>query len=201
MGSLVVGVAAAKSLAALLEVPLIGVNHLEAHIYANFIEHPEASLPALALIVSGGHTLLVEMTDHGLYEVLGETLDDAAGEAFDKVARYLALGYPGGPVVDRLAAEGDPKAIPFPRPMLNEGYDFSFSGLKTAALTYVDRERRAGRGPRGADICASFQAAGVGGLVAKTVRGAGESEIPTVGVCGGVGRHAQVRGSLGGGCT
>ena len=201
MGSLVVGVAAAKSLAALLEIPLIGVNHLEAHIYANFIEHPEASLPAVALIVSGGHTLLVEMTDHGLYEVLGETLDDAAGEAFDKVARYLGLGYPGGPVVDRLAAQGNPTAIPFPRPILNEGYDFSFSGLKTAVLTYVDRERRAGREPEVTDVCASFQAAVVDVLVAKTVRAAVDNEIPTVLLCGGVAANSWLRESLEVACT
>jgi N6-L-threonylcarbamoyladenine synthase len=196
MGSLVVGVAAAKSLSALLEVPLIGVNHLEAHIYANFLEHPEASLPAIALIVSGGHTLLVEMFDHGMYEVLGETLDDAAGEAFDKVARYLGLGYPGGPVIDHLATEGDPKAIPFPRPMLNEGYDFSFSGLKTAVLTYVGRERRAGREPIVADVCASFQAAVVDVLVTKTVRAAVDNEIATVLLCGGVAANSLLRDSL-----
>src|SRR5207237_404951 len=157
MGSLVVGVAAAKSLAALLEVPLIGVNHLEAHIYANFIEHPEASLPALALIVSGGHTLLVEMTDHGLYEVLGETLDDAAGEAFDKVARYLGLGYPGGPVVDRLARDGDPRAVRFPRAVTHGRFDFSLSGLKTAVVRHVRAERAAGRQTPVADLAASFQ--------------------------------------------
>jgi N6-L-threonylcarbamoyladenine synthase len=200
MGSLVVGVAAAKALSALLEVPLIGVNHLESHIYANFLEHPEASLPAVALIVSGGHTLLVEMFDHGMYEVLGETLDDAAGEAFDKVARYLGLGYPGGPVVDHLAAEGDPKAIQFPRPMLKEGYDFSFSGLKTAVLTYVDRERRAGRELSVPDVCASFQAAVVDVLVTKTVRAAVDNEIETVLLCGGVAANSRLRDSLEGAC-
>ncbi|MGH2717455.1 MAG: tRNA (adenosine(37)-N6)-threonylcarbamoyltransferase complex transferase subunit TsaD, partial [Actinomycetota bacterium] len=145
VGSLVVGVAAAKSLSALLEAPLIGVNHLEGHIYANFLEHKDAGPPLVSLIVSGGHTLLVHMQDHGIYNKLGETLDDAAGEAFDKVARHLGLGYPGGPLIDKLAANGDPAAIPFPRPIRNEGYDFSFSGLKTAVLTYVEKERRAGR--------------------------------------------------------
>jgi len=200
MGSLVVGVAAAKSLAALLEVPLIGVNHLEAHIYANFLQHADVAPPAIALIVSGGHTLLVHMFDHGLYEVLGETLDDAAGEAFDKVARYLGLGYPGGPVVDKLAASGDPAAIPFPRPMRDEGYDFSFSGLKTAVLTYVDRERRAGRELSVEDICASFQEALVDVQVAKTVRAAKEHDIPTVLLCGGVAANSRLRKLLGEAC-
>jgi N6-L-threonylcarbamoyladenine synthase len=141
------------------------------------------------------------MTDHGLYEVLGETLDDAAGEAFDKVARYLGLGYPGGPVVDRLAAQGNPRAIPFPRPMRSEGYDFSFSGLKTAVLTYMDRERREGSEPEIADVCASFQAAVVDVLVAKTVRAAVDNEIPTVLLCGGVAANSALRESLEVACT
>ena len=200
MGSLVVGVAAAKALSALLEVPLVGVNHLEAHIYANFLDYPEATPPALALIVSGGHTLLVNMFDHGIYEVLGETLDDAAGEAFDKVARYLGLGYPGGPVVDQLAATGNPKAIAFPRPMLDEGYDFSFSGLKTAVLTYIDRERREGRELNIPDICASFQESVADVLVAKTIRAAAENDIPTVLLCGGVAANSRLRDQLGGAC-
>ena len=201
MGSLVVGVAAAKALAALLEVPLVGVNHLEAHVYANFLEHPEISLPAVALIVSGGHTLLVEMFDHGIYETLGETLDDAAGEAFDKVARYLGLGYPGGPIVDRMARGGDPKAIAFPRPMLNEGFDWSFSGLKTAVLTYVERERAAGRDLNVANICASFQEAAVDVLVAKTVRAATANDIATVLLCGGVAANSRLRDRLTAACT
>jgi len=201
MGSLVVGVAAAKALAALLEVPLVGVNHLEAHIYANFLEHPGIVLPAVALIVSGGHTLLVEMFDHGIYEVLGETLDDAAGEAFDKVARYLGLGYPGGPIVDRMARDGNPAAIPFPRPMLNEGFDWSFSGLKTAVLTYVEREREAGRDLKVADICASFQEAAVDVLVAKTVRAATANDIATVLLCGGVAANTRLRDRLSAACN
>ena len=200
IGSLVVGVAAAKSLAALLEVPLIGVNHLEAHIYANFLEHPACEPPLVALIVSGGHTLLVHMPAHGEYEVLGETLDDAAGEAFDKVARYLALGYPGGPVVDKLAASGNPVAIAFPRPILREGYDFSFSGLKTAVLTYVEGQRRAGTEPDTADLCASFQEALVDCLVTKTLRAATEREVTTVVIAGGVAANSRLREAIGIGC-
>lgn len=200
MGSLVVGVAAAKSLAALLEVPLVGVNHLEAHIYANFLDHPEAKPPAIALIVSGGHSLLVHMYDHGMYEVLGETLDDAAGEAFDKVARFLGLGYPGGPVIDALGATGDPAAIKLPRPMRNEGYDFSFSGLKTAVLTYVDRERRAGREPDPADLCASFQEAVVDVLVTKTLRAAADRDVSTVLLAGGVAANSRLRTCLRAAC-
>ena len=200
MGSLVVGVAAAKSLAALLEVPLVGVNHLEAHIYANFLEHPEAKPPAIALIVSGGHSLLVHMFDHGMYEVLGETLDDAAGEAFDKVARFLGLGYPGGPAIDALAAKGDPTSIKLPRPMRNEGYDFSFSGLKTAVLTYVDRERRAGREPDPANLCASFQEAVVDVLVTKTLRAAADRDISTVLLAGGVAANTRLRTCLQAAC-
>jgi N6-L-threonylcarbamoyladenine synthase len=200
MGSLVVGVSAAKALAALLEVPLVGVNHLEAHIYANFLEHPQANPPAIALIVSGGHTLLVHMFEHGLYEILGETLDDAAGEAFDKVARYLGLGYPGGPIVDQLAEKGDPRAIPFPRPMLNEGYDFSFSGLKTAVLNWVAKERPSGAEQKIEDICASFQEAVVDVLVTKTIRAARESDVSTVLLCGGVAANSRLRDALESAC-
>ena len=200
IGSLVVGVAAAKSLAALLEAPLVGVNHLESHIYANFLEHRGLEPPAIVLIVSGGHTLLVHMVEHGIYDLLGETLDDAAGEAFDKVARYLGLGYPGGPVVDKLAVDGDPTAIPFPRPMRNEGYDFSFSGLKTAVLTYVDRERKAGREPDQADLCASFQEALVDVLVTKTLRAAQDNDIPTVLLAGGVAANSRLRDRMQAGC-
>jgi N6-L-threonylcarbamoyladenine synthase len=200
VGSLVVGVAAAKSLSALLEAPLVGVNHLEAHIYANFLEHKDVEPPLVALIVSGGHTLLVHMAGHGRYEVLGETLDDAAGEAFDKVARHLGLGYPGGPVVDRLATGGDPGAIPFPRPMRNEGYDFSFSGLKTAVLTYVEKQRRAGRDPDVADLCASFQEALVDVLVTKTLRAARDRGVDNVLLAGGVAANSRLRDRMQASC-
>ena len=137
IGSLLVGVTAAKALALVWDVPFVGVNHLEAHLYAGFLEDPSLELPVVVLLVSGGHTMLVHMEDHGRYRLLGSTIDDAAGEAFDKVARYLGLGYPGGPAIDRIAMEGDAQAIAFPRPMLDEGYDFSFSGLKTAVINHV----------------------------------------------------------------
>ena len=193
IGSLIVGVSAAKALASVLDVPLIGVNHLEAHLYAVLLEHAEASFPAMGLIVSGGHSMIVRVQDHGIYEVLGETLDDAAGEAFDKIARYLDLGFPGGPVIDRLSRKGDPAAIAFPRAMREEGYDFSFSGLKTAVVNYVKRERAAGREPVIQDLCASFQEAVVDVQVAKVVRAAIEYEMHTIFLCGGVAANSRLR--------
>src|SRR5215831_10399985 len=137
IGALLVGVSTAKALALVWNVPFVGVNHLEAHLYAALLEDPELQFPLVVLLVSGGHTLLVSMEGHGRYRLLGQTVDDAAGEAFDKVARYLGLGYPGGPAIDRDAVLGDPKAIAFPRAMLDDGLDFSFSGLKTAVVNYV----------------------------------------------------------------
>ncbi|MGH2720975.1 MAG: tRNA (adenosine(37)-N6)-threonylcarbamoyltransferase complex transferase subunit TsaD [Actinomycetota bacterium] len=200
-GSLIVGVAAAKALAAVLEVPLVPVNHLEAHLYAVMLQHPSARLPAVGLIVSGGHTILVHVVDHGIYDILGQTLDDAAGEAFDKVARFLDLGFPGGPVIDRMAREGDPKAIAFPRALRGEGYDFSFSGLKTAVVGYVKREQKAGREPSVPDICASFQEAAVDVLVRKTVRAAVDLGIPTVFLSGGVAANSRLREALSEACV
>src|SRR5207249_8711995 len=142
IGALLVGVAAAKSIALAAEVPLIGVNHLEGHIYANFLEHGDPEPPYVCLLVSGGHTMLVHMSDVHRYEVLGGTLDDAAGEAFDKIARFMGLGFPGGPVIDELARKGDPDAIRFPRAMADSGdLDFSLSGLKTAVIRHVRKER------------------------------------------------------------
>ena len=140
---------AAKAIALALDVPYVGVNHLEAHLHAAWLEDPACELPLAVLLVSGGHTMLVAVDGDASYRVLGQTVDDAAGEAFDKVARLLGLGYPGGPVIDRLAATGDPSAVRFPRPMRGDGFDFSFSGLKTAVLHHVRRAADVrGRRPR-----------------------------------------------------
>ena len=172
VGSLLVGVRAAKALSLVWGVPFVSVNHLEAHLYASFLEEPDLELPLVVLLVSGGHTMLVLMEDHGRYRLLGSTLDDAAGEAFDKVARYLGLGYPGGPAIDALAAGGDGSAFAYPRSMVQENpatlpddrrYAFSFSGLKTAVVNHV---RHAPASPT-ADVAASFQEAVVAALVTK----------------------------------
>lgn len=193
IGSLVVGVAAAKSLAAVLERPLVGVNHLEAHLYANFLDHKDFKPPAVGLVVSGGHTLLVHMAGHGLYEILGQTLDDAAGEAFDKVGRVLGLGFPGGPAIDVASLSGNRRAIDFPRAMKNEGYNFSYSGLKTSVLNYMRRERAAGREPNVSDVAASFQEAIVEVQVVKTIRAAVDLGIPRVFLSGGVAANSRLR--------
>ena len=189
VGSLLVGVSTAKTLALVWGVPFVGVNHLEAHLYAAFLEEPELQLPAVVLLVSGGHTMLVAMRDHGQYDVLGSTIDDAAGEAFDKVARYLGLGYPGGPAVDRLAMEGDASTIRFPRAMLDEGYDFSFSGLKTAVVNYVRKHPDVST----PDVCASFQEAVVDVLVTKARRAAKDLGADALCLGGGVAANSQLR--------
>jgi N6-L-threonylcarbamoyladenine synthase len=189
VGSLLVGISAAKAFALVWGVPFVAVNHLEAHLYASFLEKPDLEPPLVVLLVSGGHTMLVAMDGHGHYRQLGTTVDDAAGEAFDKVARFLGLGYPGGPAIDRVAIEGDPEAIPFPRAMLDAGYDFSFSGLKTAVVTYVRKHPEAAT----ADVAASFQRAVVDVLVAKARRAA--REVGATGLClaGGVAANSLLR--------
>jgi N6-L-threonylcarbamoyladenine synthase len=188
-GALLVGVASAKALALAWGVPFIGINHLEAHLYAAFLEEPDLELPLAVLLVSGGHTMLIAFEGHGQYRVLGGTIDDAAGEAFDKVARHLGLGYPGGPVIDRLAMEGDPTAIDFPRAMRNEGFDFSFSGLKTSVINYT----RKNPDFNPADVAASFQEAVVDVLVHKARKAA--REIGASGLCigGGVAANSVLR--------
>jgi len=191
-GALLVGVSAAKAIALAVDRPYVGVNHHEAHVYAALLEDPELEPPFLTLIASGGHTLLIATDAHGVYRVLGQTVDDAAGEAFDKVARFLGLGYPGGPVIDRLALDGDSGAIPFPRPMLGEGHDFSFSGLKTAVVQWV----RAHPDADVADVAASFQAAVVETLVTKLVRAALEHGFGTVVIGGGVAANSALRTRL-----
>jgi N6-L-threonylcarbamoyladenine synthase len=189
VGSLLVGVSTAKTLALVWDVPFIGVNHLEAHLYASFLEEPELELPAVVLLVSGGHTMLVAMEGHGQYRMLGSTIDDAAGEAFDKVARYLGLGYPGGPAVDRLAMDGDATAIRFPRALLEQGFDFSFSGLKTAVVNYVRKHPDVST----ADVCACFQEAVVDVLVTKARRAAVETGARALCLGGGVAANSVLR--------
>lgn len=197
VGALVVGLAYAKGLSLATGLPLVGVNHLEGHIYAARLADPDLAPPLIALLVSGGHTAIVLVSDWGRYEILGRTLDDAAGEAFDKVAKLLGLGYPGGPVISRLAVDGDPAAIPFPRAMMRSpNLDVSLSGLKTAVIQYVEAERAAGRALRVPDIAASFQAAVVDVQVAKTVRAATDHGVSAVVVAGGVAANPVLREGL-----
>jgi N6-L-threonylcarbamoyladenine synthase len=169
---------------------------MEAHLYAAFLEDPSLEFPLVVLLVSGGHTLLVEMRDHGAYRLLGETIDDAAGEAFDKVARYLDLGYPGGPAIDQAAMQGDPEAIRFPRAMLGAGLDFSFSGLKTAVVNHVRKHPDVSS----ADVAASFQQAVVDVLVAKARRAAAEVGATGIVLGGGVAANSLLREELLGAC-
>jgi N6-L-threonylcarbamoyladenine synthase len=194
VGALLVGMAAAKAFALATGAGLIGVNHLEGHVWANFLEHGPPEPPYVALIVSGGHTMLVHMPDAATYRVLGQTLDDAAGEAFDKVARLIGLGFPGGPAIDRMAADGDPDAIRFPRAMEDSGdYDFSMSGLKTAVLRHVQQERAAGRDVHLPDLAASFQEAIVDVQVRKTIAAAKAEGVGTVLLGGGVVANSRLR--------
>jgi N6-L-threonylcarbamoyladenine synthase len=189
IGALLVGVSAAKALALAWDIPFVGVNHLEAHLYAALLEDPSTELPIVVLLVSGGHTMLVEMTAPGEYRLLGQTIDDAAGEAFDKVARFLGLGYPGGPAIETLASRGDPAAITFPRAMRDDGLDFSFSGLKTAVMYHVRKHPDAD----GADIAASFQEAVVDVLVHKARRAAAEVGARGIALGGGVAANGRLR--------
>lgn len=192
IGSLLVGVSAAKALALVWDVPFLGINHMEGHLYAAFLEEPDLEFPLVILLVSGGHTLLVLMEGHGRYRLLGQTIDDAAGEAFDKVARYLDLGYPGGPIIDRMAIDGNPEAVRFPRAMLNDGYDFSFSGLKTSVVNHV----RKNPDTSDVDVAASFQAAVVDVLVTKAQRAAKEYGATALCLGGGVAANSALREAM-----
>ena len=208
-GSLLVGVNYAKGLALGAGLPLVGVNHLEGHIYSLWLTERSTPVefPVVCLIVSGGHSEIVRIGDHGDYTLLGSTIDDAAGEAFDKVARLLGLSYPGGPAIERAAQDGDPQAYDFPRAMLDEGYDFSFSGLKTAVLRAVQPPHAGRREPKGegmtpdqlapginvADVAASFQAAVVDVLVQKTIRAAAEYGATELWIAGGVSANQALR--------
>lgn len=212
IGALLVGVAAAKSLAYCHKLPLLGINHIEGHIYANFMVHDALPFPHICLTVSGGHTLLVEVHKGWHYKLLGSTQDDAAGEVYDKVAKYLGLGFPGGRVIDELAQKGNPSAIEFPRPMRNSGdYQFSFSGIKTSVRYFVEKARRAGvllEGEREVvkqtnpdmitieDIAASFQAAVVDVLVYKSLQAAKATGARAITLTGGVAANSHLRAAL-----
>jgi N6-L-threonylcarbamoyladenine synthase len=192
IGALLVGVAAAKSVALVLDKPFIGVNHLEAHLYAALLDDPHVEFPMLVVLVSGGNTLFVEMRGHGDFSVIGQTIDDAAGEAFDKVARFLDLGHPGGPAIDRIALTGNAKAIEFPRAMLHDGLDVSFSGLKTSVINYVRKNPTVST----ADVAASFQYAVVDVLAAKSRKAAQQIGAKTIALGGGVAANSLLRSTM-----
>lgn len=192
IGSLLIGVSAAKALSLVWDVPFVAVNHLEAHLLAALLEEPDLEFPVVVCLVSGGHTMLVSMEAPGRYLQLGTTLDDAAGEAFDKVARYLGLGYPGGPAIDALAAVGNPDAIAFPRALLDEGLDFSFSGLKTSVVNHVRKHPDV----ETADVAASFQRAVVDVLVTKTRRAAAACGARGIAIGGGVAANSLLREAI-----
>lgn len=202
VGALLVGVAAAKAIAFSRNIPLNGVNHIEGHIYANFIEDKKLEPPFICLVVSGGHSHLIHVQDYGVYEVLGRTRDDAAGEAFDKIARALGLNYPGGPEIDRLAKIGDKYALQFPKAYLEEGsYDFSFSGLKSAVLNHINSEKMKGNPIVVEDVAASFQRAVVEILAEKTIKCGLEKKVNTICLAGGVAANSSLRQHLGQLCS
>lgn len=193
IGALIVGVAAAKSIAYSLSLPLVAVHHLEAHIYANWLVEGEIEFPVVCLVVSGGHTDLIYMTGHGEYEILARTRDDAAGEAFDKCARAMGLGYPGGPIIDKLAKEGNPHSIQFPRAKVGDTLDFSFSGLKTAVIRHVES---LGTSANAANLAASMQEAVVDVLVDHTFRAARETGVKQVLLAGGVAANSRLQAAV-----
>ena len=194
VGALLIGLATAKAYALAADKPLIGVHHIQGHISANYIEHRDLEPPFMSLIISGGHTNIVEVTGYNQCRVLGGTRDDAAGEAYDKVARVLGLGYPGGPLIDRLAKQGDPHAVEFKRVFLEKGsLDFSFSGIKTGVLNYINSEKQAGREINQADVAAGFQAAVLDVIVAKTVKAAKDMHKDKIVLAGGVASNSRLR--------
>ncbi|MBQ9478591.1 MAG: tRNA (adenosine(37)-N6)-threonylcarbamoyltransferase complex transferase subunit TsaD [Selenomonadaceae bacterium] len=195
VGALLVGVAAAKTLAFALDRPLIAVNHLQGHIFANFLSHPDLEPPFVALIVSGGHTALIDMKSYNEFELLGQTRDDAAGEAFDKIARVMGLPYPGGPQIDKLAKDGNPNAIDFPKPKVDD-YDFSFSGLKSAVLNYLNSAQMRGETINNADVAASFQRTVVDSLTDKTIDAAKRSGLRSIVLAGGVAANSALESKL-----
>ena len=192
IGALLVGVSAAKALSLVWDKPFIGINHLEAHLYAGLLDDPTLQFPLVVLLVSGGHTMIIEMRGHGDYTILGRTIDDAAGEAYDKVARYLTLGYPGGPIIDQIAADGNPTAVDFPRAMMHDGLDVSFSGLKTSVINYVRKNPAVSN----TDIAASFQSAVVDVLCAKTIKAAQQVGAKGIVLGGGVSANSALRAQM-----
>ena len=197
VGALLVGVAEAKAISYARNIPLVGVHHIEGHISANYIENKELEPPFLCLVVSGGHTHLVKVLDYGKYEILGRTRDDAAGEAFDKVARAIGLGYPGGPKIEKVAHEGNPHAVEFPRPKIADGeYDFSFSGLKSAVLNHLNSCKMKGIEIVQADIAASFQKAVIDVLVENAMHAIEKYQIDKFAIAGGVASNGTLRGAM-----
>lgn len=194
IGALLVGVNYVKGISSALNIPLVGVNHIEGHIFSNFLNKASIPLPFLCLVVSGGHTQIILVKDHLAYRILGETRDDAVGEAFDKVAKLLHLPYPGGPQIDRMAIKGNPEAIDFPRAMMQKGeLNFSYSGLKTAVLNYIEEIGADSAQERLHDICASFQKAAIEVLVKKTVQAARTFQIRDIAIAGGVAANSLLR--------
>ena len=201
VGALLIGLATAKAYAMATGKPLVGVHHIQGHICANYIEHKELEPPFMALVISGGHTNIVEVTDYNECHVLGQTRDDAAGEAYDKVARVLGLGYPGGPKIDKIAKEGDPNAIEFKRVFLEkDSLDFSFSGIKTGVLNYVNSEKQAGREINVPNVAASFQQAVLEVIVKKTVGAAVAMKKDKIVLAGGVASNSALRAMMNEAC-
>jgi N6-L-threonylcarbamoyladenine synthase len=197
VGALLVGLQYAKGLAYSTNKPLIGVNHIEGHISANYIEHKDLKPPFVSLVVSGGHTFIVHVKDYGEYEVIGQTRDDAAGEAYDKVARAIGLGYPGGPKIDKLAKEGNPNAIAFPRANFHDNsLDFSFSGVKSAVLNYLNKCKMQNIEYNKADVAASFQAAVIDVLKQNVLKTCREKEVDKIAIAGGVASNSSLRSTL-----
>ena len=201
VGSLLVGVSAAKAIAYAKKLPLVGVHHIEGHVAANFIEHPELEPPFICLIVSGGHTHLVIVKDYGEFEILGRTRDDAAGEAFDKVARSIGLGYPGGPKIDKVAKEGNPNAIIFPKAKVDGApFDFSFSGIKSSVLNYLNHAKMRGETVNSADLAASFQHAVVEVLVEHAISAVKQYGFHKLAMAGGVASNSALRAAMSQAC-
>lgn len=193
VGGLLVTLTAAKTISLSLNIPLIGVNHIAGHIYANFIENPKIKKPLLCLTISGGHTDLLYFEDLRAYKILGRTIDDAAGEAFDKISRFMGLGYPGGPAIEKAALSGNKKAVDFPRADLGDSYDFSFSGLKTSVMNYINNEKQRGNKIDKNDLAASFQEAVVDSLASNLIKAVKEFQVQSVVLSGGVAANQRLR--------